>query len=66
MAPNTRCLTVPGPERVRHLAFQHLLHDHADNPAQPIRALAEKLLTAEIAGLASDLVMAAVLPRRIR
>ena len=37
-------LALPSAERVGHLGFQHLLHHSADDLAQPVRALREKLV----------------------
>ena len=42
--PGGGALALFGPERVRHLGFQHLLHDRAHDLAQPVRALGEKLV----------------------
>ena len=42
--PGGRALALPGAQRIRHLGFQHLLHDRADDLTQPVRALGEKLV----------------------
>ena len=42
--PGGRALALLGPERVGHLGFQHLLHHRANDLAQPVRALGEKLV----------------------
>jgi hypothetical protein len=42
--PGGRALALLGPERVGHFRFQHLLHHRANDLAQPIRALCEKLV----------------------
>jgi len=44
--PSDGALTLFGSERLGHLGFQHLLHHRANDLAQPIRALRQKLFDA--------------------
>jgi len=44
--PSRGALAFLGSERICHLGFQHLLHHRANDLAQPIRALGEKLVDA--------------------
>jgi hypothetical protein len=41
--PGAGALALPGAEHVRHLGFQHLLYDRANEFTQPVRAPGEKL-----------------------